>query len=183
MNFFPVRFDRLHDRFRSLRSSSSGLGKPAPSDRLVPAAMDSPAEHGDWDPESETNHLLIDQGRVHLKLSDSQVFDRVEREAFGRFLRRVLEDPRVNLLRVDLSTIHWLEGESLAQFVRAHCRASQLGKHIVLENVCDGLRDLFHVTRFDRLVGIVDEARPTKANSLPSRGADATGVDESLSYR
>ena len=183
MNFFPVRFDRLHDRIRSLRSSSTVSSKPAPSDRVVPAAMVSLAEQGDWDPESPTNHLLIDQGRVHLKLAESQVFDRGEREAFGRLLRRVLDDPRVNLLRVDLSTIHWLEGESLAQFVRAHCRASQLGKHIVLENVCDGLRDLFHVTRFDRLVGIVDEARPTKASSLSSRGSNATGVDESLSYR
>lgn len=183
MNFFPVRFDRLHDRFRSLRSSSSGPGKPTSSDRLDPAAMVSPQQQGDRDSESETNNLLIDQGRVHLKLAESQVFDRGEREAFGRLLRRVLDDPRVSLLRVDLSTIHWLDGESLAQFVRAHCRASQLGKHIVLENVCDGLRDLFHVTRFDRLVGIVDDARPAKASSLPSREAYATEVDESLSYR
>lgn len=182
MNFFPVRFDRLHDRFRSLRSSS-GSGKPTSSDRAVPAAMVSATRQASGDSESETKSLSIDQGRVHLKLAESQVVDRGEREAFGRLLHRVLDDPRVSLLRVDLSTIHWLEGESLAQFVRAHCRASQLGKHIVLENVCDGLRDLFHVTRFDRLVGIVDEARPTKACRLSTRDSNSTGVDESLSYR
>jgi anti-anti-sigma regulatory factor len=182
MNFFPVRFDRLHDRFRSLRSPSSASPTQTPSGRAISATTILPVQQDERESQDEVSNLVIDQGRVHLKLSESQVFDRGEREAFGRLLRRLLEDPRVNLLRVDLSTIHWLEGESLAQFVRAHCRASQLGKQIILENVCEGLRELFHVTRFDRLVGIVDEARPPQASSL-TRGELFAEVGESLSYR
>jgi len=68
----------------------------------------------------------------------------------GQQMLSLLDDPSLRVLRVDLRSIKWVNSELLAQFARVHYRASQQGKHVILENASDAVREVFHVTRFDR---------------------------------
>jgi len=69
----------------------------------------------------------------------------------GQQMLSLLDDPNLRVLRVDLRSVKWVSSELLAQFARVHYRASQQGKHVILENANEAVQEVFHVTRFDRL--------------------------------
>jgi len=75
----------------------------------------------------------------------------------GRQLTDLLSDSNVQVLRVDLGRVDRVSSETLTQLIQVHCRASQLGKQLVLENVTSTVRDVLHVTRLDRLFGFGEE--------------------------
>lgn len=156
MNIFPVRFDRLHERIRPFKTT--------PSFRS---------------PEEEVNNdqipMILRHGRILLALEESQLNRWQDREQLAFRLNQVLDDPKVRVLRIDMSGIRWLDGDVLAEFARIHCKASCLGKQIILENVCDEIREIFHVTRFDRMVGLVDERGE---RNLAGWSADTTFVTQ-----
>jgi anti-anti-sigma factor len=139
MNFFPVRFDRSHDKVRPIKAASSPPLHVRSGDHEKPLSM------------------MVDQGRVVLSLQESHLDHWQSREELGQRLCQILDDPKVRVLRIDMTDVAWLDGDALAQFARIHCKASQLGKQIILENVSDAVREIFHLTRFDRVVGLVDD--------------------------
>ncbi len=94
-----------------------------------------------------------------LRLSKNRYSTWKQAHDLGRQMINLLEDENVNSLRVDMQGLTMIGSEALSQFARAHIRASQLGKRVVLENVSGSIRDVFHVTRLDRLVGLIDDGR------------------------
>lgn len=164
MIFFPLRFDRFHERRRALRSVSSPISDDTKSDEPLYV---------------QASDLVVDkrpacEGHTSVALTESHLRSWQSRDQLIQCITRLLSDPEIQVLHVDMSEIRWLDGESLAQFARAHCNASQMGKQIILENVCDAVREIFHVTRFDRLVGLVDEQSPSERTQWESKAASLT---------
>ncbi len=75
----------------------------------------------------------------------------------GREMLLLLDDPKLRVLCIDLSGIVWISSEALTQFARAHYRASQSGKEVVLENVGSVVRNVLHLTRLDRIFEQLNE--------------------------
>jgi anti-sigma B factor antagonist len=136
MNLFKLRFDRRHDG----ASRRRGI-------------LNSHVEHMSvvrWHPQQAVLRLTGVRLKGWTRACDC-----------GKQMLSLLDEPSVRELRIDLEEIDSISSEALSQFVLVHCRASQLGKQIVLFNLKDNVREVFHVTRLDRLLGIVDEDKRT----------------------
>jgi anti-anti-sigma factor len=146
MNFFRYRFDRRHlptPPTGAVRVFESGVTS---RDRLTLASSND--EH--------TSVVRWQHDQATLNLSTERIRSWNHAHELGRQLLNLLEDANVRVLRVDLGCIECISSETLTQLVRAHCRASQLGKQLVLENVTKSVREVLNVTRLDRLFGFVD---------------------------
>lgn len=149
MNFFRSRFDRRYASpppagvFRRVETRNASGGRLA-----LAASNDEHTSVVRWQHDQATLNLATERIRSWNHVHD-----------LGRQLRNLLEDANVRVLRVDLGRIDCISSETLTQLARAHCRASQLGKQLVLENVTKSVREVLNVTRLDRLFGFVDRER------------------------
>ena len=98
------------------------------------------------------------QGKqLTLRLSDNRFGTWQQAHDLGQQIINLLEDDKVSVLRVDLAGLSWVGSEALTQFARAHYHAGQIGKQVVLENVSEPIRNVFHATRLDRLFGLIED--------------------------
>lgn len=98
------------------------------------------------------------QGKqLTLRLSNDRFGNWKQAHDLGQQMVNLLADDKVSVLRVDLAGLTSIGSEALTQFARAHYHAGQLGKQVVLENVSEPIRNVFHVTRLDRLYGLIDD--------------------------
>ena len=100
-----------------------------------------------------------------LNLSTERIRSWNHAHDLGRQLLDLLQDANLRVLRVDLGCIDCISSETLTQLARAHCRASQLGKQLILENVTTSVREILNVTRLDRLFGFVDAERGSERSA------------------
>ena len=129
MRFFAVRFDKRQ---------GTSPAHVAPAAGATSTAIDS-------------LNVSRQRGQVSLTLPPAQRLRTLsETYLYGQQMLNLLDDPSLRVLRVDLSSIKWVNSELLAQFAKVHYRASQQGKHVILENASEAVREVFHVTRFDR---------------------------------
>jgi len=148
MNLFGPRFEKLHN------SPPAGLA------RLVRFGESSRWQsNGIADLGSASEHASVvrwQQDQATLNLTTQRIRCWNHAHDLGRQLLNLLEDTNIRVLRVDLACIESVSSETLAQLARVHCRASQLGKKLLLANVTDPVREVLHVTRLDRLFGMSD---------------------------
>ena len=129
MKFFTSRFDRR-------QGTNPNHGEPS-ADAASTAV-------GPFD-------VSRQRGQASLKLPSTQRLRTLsEMHRCGQQMLSLLNEPSLRVLRVDIGGLKWVNSELLAQFARVHYRASQQGKHVILENASAAVREVFHVTRFDR---------------------------------
>jgi len=108
--------------------------------------------------ERATSVVHWDGGQATLNLSMQRIRSWSHAHDLGRQLSNLLEDNDVRVLRVDLRSIDRISSETLAQLSRVHCRASQMDKLLILENVTEPVAEVLRVTRLDRLFGLLDKS-------------------------
>jgi anti-anti-sigma regulatory factor len=138
MRFFTARYDQSH-------ASEASSGR-----RRIPGALTGQ--------ESANPNARRQPGEFFFSLPPVQSLRTLEQtHQLGQQLLGFLGDPSVRVLRVDLVSIKWVSSELLSQFARLHYRASQEGKRVILENASEVVREVFHVTRFDRFFELNSE--------------------------
>ncbi len=153
MSFWKVRFDPRH----ALRGSRLQSGRNAALGDADPLAVHSPV-------------VFWQSDQAVLKVGSGRVLSRAHACELGRQISELLNEPAVRVLRIDLADVPVVNSELLSQFTRAHCRASQLGKVVRLENPNRSVQEVFNLTRLDRLFAMngVERASAVDASQLTS---------------
>lgn len=77
-------------------------------------------------------------------------------EAWLEELRLVAEDVATMVISVDLSPVERFGTRELNELLKLQRRLRQAGRKLVLERPCEHVRDVFRLTRSDRVIEIID---------------------------
>lgn len=147
MKIFVPTFERLRRARRTRRSASVSSA----ASRLRPAP-DEPAV---------TDLVIIKHPQQQLIVRLQPAAVEVSRvQQLGPRLVGLLDDHRPAMLLLDLQAIGQLSSECLSQLIHANGHARSQGLRLVLMNLCDPLREVFRITRLDRLFELIDRDSP-----------------------
>jgi anti-anti-sigma factor len=94
--------------------------------------------------------------RTVVALGPSAICDVARTHDLGSQLIGLLDTDRPSLLVVDLGQVGQISSECLNQLINVNCYARSTGVKLVLANLCQPLREVFRITRLDRLFEIAD---------------------------
>lgn len=81
-------------------------------------------------------------------------------EAWLDELRHVAEDVETRVIAVDLSPVPRFGTRELNELLKLQARLRQTGRKLVLERPCQHVREVFRLTRLDRVIEIIDSDEP-----------------------
>jgi anti-sigma B factor antagonist len=94
--------------------------------------------------------------RTVVALGPSAICDVAKTQDLGSQLIGLLDADRPSLLVVDLQQVGQISSECLNQLINVNCYARSNGVKLILANLCQPLREVFRITRLDRLFEITD---------------------------
>lgn len=81
-------------------------------------------------------------------------------------LHHVAEDVAMAVISVDLSPVRQFGTRELNELLKVQGRLRQTGRKLVLERPCEQVREVFRLTRLDRVIEIIDPDE--EARGVPS---------------
>ncbi len=146
MKFFVSTLDRLR---RSVKTGDES------SDRIAIVHVDRAVPDDD---EFVLDVVISKDGqRTTVLIGSAALSDIARARDFGPRLIELLEAERPGALLIDLRQVAQLSSESLNQLISVNCHARALGIQLVLANLCQPLREVFRITRLDRLFELADQ--------------------------
>lgn len=150
MNFFVSTLAR----FRRSRS----IDEPSDPIAIVRLDRDIPEVVSARDVAGQDLVVTKHPQRTIVALGPSAVCDVSKTHDLGPQLIQLLDADRPQVLWVDLGQIEQVSSECLNQLISVNCHARSKGIQLVLANLCQPLREVFRITRLDRLFELGDES-------------------------
>ncbi|MEE8460387.1 MAG: STAS domain-containing protein [Phycisphaerales bacterium] len=121
----------------------------------------TPEQHSDSS-EERFAEILIERGVLTARLTGPSVGQR-EGEVFASMIHARLEGPDpVNSIVLDFTDISFINSAGLGSCVTVHNDAKPRGAAVVLYGMDASIRDVFTMTRLDKLFKIADDEKRLK---------------------
>jgi len=106
----------------------------------------------------ETERLLcVTTGAVaHVQFKGTDVAEYGEAVKVGPELRHIVSEFEFQVMLIDCAALTFLTSTILEAFISVHLRCRRMGREVRIANTNGLIRDMFRVTRLDRMMPVYD---------------------------